>query len=149
MRKLKPNAIDLLTQDHEFVKKAFRAFEKMDHDDHEALGNLVGQVCDALEVHTKVEEEVFYPAARKALKDEDLMNEAEIEHDSAKTLIRQLKRMKPDDPKYVATFTVLGEYVKHHVKEEEEEMFPKARRRKINMQRLGDRLLARKIQLTR
>jgi hemerythrin-like domain-containing protein len=148
MRKLKPNAIDLLKQDHDYVKKAFRAFEKMDHEDHEAMENLVGQVCEALEVHTKVEEEVFYPVARKAIKDEDLMNEAEIEHDSAKTLIRQLKRMKPDDPKYVATFTVLGEYVKHHVKEEESEMFPKARRRRINLERLGNRLLARKIQLS-
>jgi hemerythrin-like domain-containing protein len=141
------NAIQLLKEDHDYVKKAFRAFEKMDHDDHEALKGLVSQVCEALKVHTRVEEELFYPAARKAIRDDDLMNEAEIEHDSAKVLIRQLERMKPDDPKYVATFTVLGEYVKHHVKEEETEMFPKARRRKINLQRLGDRLMARKIQL--
>ena len=148
MKKPKPNAINMLMEDHKYVQKAFKAFEDMDHDDHEAMQNLVGQVCEALEVHTKVEEEVFYPAARKVLKDEDLMNEAEIEHDSAKTLIRQLKRMKPDDPKYVATFTVLGEYVKHHVKEEESEMFPKARRRRINLERLGNRLLARKIQLS-
>jgi hemerythrin-like domain-containing protein len=148
MRKAKPNAIELLKQDHDYVKKAFRAFEKMDHDDHDAVRNLVSQVCEALEVHAKVEEEVFYPAARKAIHDEDLMNEAEVEHDSAKTLIRQLKRMKPDDPKYAATFAVLGEYVKHHVKEEESEMFPKARRRRVNLQRLGGRLLARKIQLS-
>ena len=146
--KSKLNAIQLLEEDHKYVKKAFRAFEKMDHEDREAVKNLVDQVCEALEVHTKVEEELFYPAARKAIKDEDLMNEAEVEHDSAKTLIRRLKRMKPDDPKYVATFTVLGEYVKHHVQEEESEIFPKARRRRINLQRLGDRLLARKIQLT-
>jgi hemerythrin-like domain-containing protein len=146
--KSKLNAIQLLEEDHKYVKKAFRAFEKMDHEDHEAVQALVGQVCEALEVHTKVEEEVFYPAARKAIKDEDLMNEAEVEHDSAKALIRQLKRMKPSDPKYAATFTVLGEYINHHVKEEESEMFPKARRRRINLQRLGDRLLARKIQLT-
>jgi hemerythrin-like domain-containing protein len=146
--KTKPlNAIKLLQEDHEYVKKAFRAFEKMDHEDHEAMKALVSQVCDALTVHTKVEEELFYPAARKAIKDEDLMNEAEIEHDSAKALIRQLERMKPSDPKYVATFTVLGEYVKHHVKEEESEMFPKARRRRIDLQRLGNRLMARKIQL--
>jgi hemerythrin-like domain-containing protein len=141
------DAIKLLKEDHEYVKKALRAFEKMDHDDHAALKALVSQVCTALKVHTRVEEELFYPAARKAIKDEELMNEAEIEHDSAKSLIRQLERMKPDDPKYVATFTVLGEYVKHHVKEEESEMFPKARRRKLNVKRLGDRLMARKIQL--
>lgn len=94
-----------------------------------------------------MEEELFYPAARKALGDEELMNEAEIEHDSAKALIRRLERMQPDDPKYVATFTVLGEYVKHHVKEEESEMFPKARRRRLNLKGLGARLMARKIQL--
>jgi len=145
--KSKLNAIQLLEEDHKYVKKAFKAFEEMDHQDHEAVKNLVTQVCDALEVHAKVEEELFYPATRKAIKDDDLMNEAEVEHDSAKTLIRQLKRMKPGDPKYAATFTVLGEYVKHHVKEEESEMFPKARRRRIDLQRLGDRLLARKIQL--
>lgn len=141
------NAIQLLKEDHDYVKKAFRAFEKMDHEDHQAMKALVSQVCEALKVHTRVEEELFYPAARKALGDEDLMNEAEIEHDSAKTLIRRLERMQPDDPKYVATFTVLGEYVKHHVKEEESEMFPKARRKRMNLQRLGDRLMARKIQL--
>ena len=141
------SAIQLLKEDHEYVKKAFRTFEKMDHEDHDAMKALVSQVCEALKVHTRVEEELFYPAARKAIQDEDLMNEAEVEHDSAKALIRRLERMKPDDPKYVATFTVLGEYVKHHVKEEESEMFPKARRRRINLQRLGDRLMARKIQL--
>jgi hemerythrin-like domain-containing protein len=146
--KSKPlNAIQLLMEDHDYVKKAFRAFEKMDHEDHGAMKALVSQVCEALKAHTRVEEELFYPAARRAIKDEDLMNEAEVEHDSAKALIRQLERMKPDDPKYVATFTVLGEYVKHHVKEEESEMFPKARRRRLNLQRLGNRLMARKIQL--
>jgi len=142
------NAIQLLMEDHEYVKKAFRAFEKMDHEDHESMKALVQQVCEALKVHTRVEEELFYPAARKAIKDEELMNEAEVEHDSAKVLIRQLERMKPDDPKYAATFKVLGEYVKHHVKEEESEMFPKARRRRVNLQRLGGKLMARKIQLT-
>jgi len=142
------DAIKLLKEDHEYVKKALRTFEKMDHGDHAALKGLVSQVCTALKAHAQVEEELFYPAARKAIKDPDLMNEAEIEHDSAKSLIRRLERMKPDDPKYVATFTVLGEYVKHHVKEEESEIFPKARRRKLNLKRLGDRLMARKIQLS-
>jgi hemerythrin-like domain-containing protein len=145
--KRKLNAIQLLKEDHEYVKKAFRAFEKMDHEEHDAVRALVSQVCEALKVHTKVEEELFYPAARKAIRDEDLMNEAEVEHGSAKALIRQLERMKPDDPKYIATFTVLGEYVKHHVKEEESEMFPKARRRRMNLARLGNRLMARKIEL--
>jgi hemerythrin-like domain-containing protein len=145
MRKAKRmSAVQLLKEDHEYVKKAFRAFEKMDEEDQPAL---VKQVCAALKAHTKIEEEVFYPAVRKAIADEDLMNEAEIEHESAKTLIRQLERMKPSNPKYAATFMVLGEYVKHHVKEEESEMFPKAKRRRVNLKALGSKLMARKIRL--
>jgi hemerythrin-like domain-containing protein len=138
------SAIALLMEDHDYVKKAFRAFEKMDEEDQPAL---VKQVLQALKVHTRIEEEIFYPAVRKAIKDEDLMNEAEVEHDSAKVLIRQLERMKPGDPKYAATFTVLGEYVNHHVKEEESEMFPKARRARVNLKALGAKLMGRKIRL--
>ena len=138
------SAIALLMEDHDYVKKAFRAFEKMDEEDQPAL---VKQVCAALKVHTKIEEEIFYPAVRRAIKDEDLMNEAEVEHDSAKSLIKQLERMKPSDPKFAATFTVLGEYVNHHVKEEEEEMFPKVRRARVNLKALGARLMGRKIRL--
>ena len=138
------SAIALLMEDHEYVKTAFRAFEKMDEEDQPAL---VKQVLQALKVHTRIEEEVFYPAVRKAIKDEDLMNEAEVEHDSAKVLIRQLERMKPSNPKFAATFTVLGEYVNHHVKEEVSEMFPKARRARINLKGLGAKLMGRKIRL--
>jgi hemerythrin-like domain-containing protein len=145
MAKKQPgSAIALLMEDHEYVKKAFRAFEKMDEEDQPAL---VKQVCAALKVHTKIEEEIFYPAVRRAIKDEDLMNEAEVEHDSAKSLIKQLERMKPSDPKFAATFTVLGEYVNHHVKEEEEEMFPTVRRARVNLKALGARLMGRKIRL--
>ena len=147
-RRNKPlNAIDLLKEDHDYVKKAFRRFEKMDHEDHEAMQALVSQVCSALKAHTRVEEELFYPEVRRKIGDEDLVNEAEVEHDSAKVLIRQLERMKPSDPKYPATFTVLGEYVTHHVKEEESEMFPQVKRRKVNLKALGDKLMARKIKL--
>ena len=145
-RKPKPaSAIQLLMEDHAYVKKAFRAFEKLDEEDQPAL---VKQVCEALKVHTKIEEEIFYPAVRKAIDDEDLMNEAEVEHDSAKALIRQLERMKPSDPMYAATFTVLGEYVNHHAKEEESEMFPKVRRARLNLETLGAKLMGRKIRLS-
>jgi hemerythrin-like domain-containing protein len=147
MPKSKPvSAIALLMEDHDYVKKAFRAFEKMDEEDQPAL---VKQVLQALKVHTRIEEEIFYPAVRKAIKDEDLMNEAEVEHDSARVLIRQLERMKPSDPKFAATFTVLGEYVNHHVKEEESEMFPKARRARVNLKALGAKLMGQKIKLSR
>ena len=152
MRKAKPkppSAIALLKQDHAYVKQAYRQFEKMDHEDLAAVKALVTQVCIALEAHTKVEEEILYPAVRRAIDDDDLMKEAQIEHDSAKTLIRRLKRMKPSAPAYIPSFTVLCEYVLHHVKEEETEMFPKAQRRKINLQALGKRIMERKIKLLR
>ena len=141
------SAIAVLKEDHDYVKQACREFEKMDHEDHEALQALVKNVCAALEVHARIEEEIFYPPVRKALDDDDLMNEAEIEHDSARTLIRQLKRMRPSDPRYTAAFTVLCEYVMHHVKEEEEEMFPKVQRARLNLQGLGRKLMARKVAL--
>ena len=152
MRKAKqksPSAIALLKEDHDYVKQAYRRFEKMDQEDLDAVKALVTQVCIALEAHAKVEEEILYPAVRRAIDDDDLMEEAEIEHDSAKTLIRRLKRMKPSAPAYIPTFTVLCEYVMHHVKEEETEMFPKAQRRKINLQALGKRIMERKMRLLR
>jgi hemerythrin-like domain-containing protein len=149
MRKAKPkppSAVQLLKEDHDYVKQAYRRFEKMDHEDLEAVQALVREVCSAIEMHARIEEEVFYPAVRKAIDDDDLMEEAEIEHDSAKTLIRRLKRMRPGNAAYVPTFTVLCEYVMHHVKEEESEMFPKAQR-KANMQALGRKIMDRKLAL--
>ena len=147
--KAKPvNAVDLLMEDHEYVRKSFRQFEKVQEKaDGETLRGIVEQVCQALKAHTKVEEEIFYPAVRRKIDDPDLMFEAEIEHNRAKTLIRQLERMKPSDPRYGPTFTVLCEYVDHHAKEEEKEMFPKARRKKVDLQRLGKQIMARKLAL--
>ena len=145
---MKMNALQLLMEDHDYVKKSYRTFEKLDpEEDTEEVQALVKQVCAALKVHTRIEEEIFYPAARRALKDKDLLEEAEIEHASAKTLIRQLERMKPRDAKYAATFTVLCEYVIHHIKEEEDEMFPKVRRARMSLEALGRKLTARKIKL--
>ena len=145
---MKMNALQVLMEDHEYVKKSYRAFEKLDHEeDVEEMQAIVKQVCAALKVHARIEEEIFYPAARKALKDKDLLEEAAIEHESAKILIRRLERMKPRDPRYAAAFTVLCEYVEHHIKEEENEMFPKVRRARINLEGLGKKLLARKIRL--
>src|SRR5437868_10739122 len=116
------DAIELLKQDHDKVEKAFRRFEKIDREDEDACGELVRTVCDDLKTHTTLEEEVFYPAAREAIDDEDILNEAAVEHETAKMLIEQLENMQADDPNYHATFTVLGEYVRHHVKEEEGEL---------------------------
>ena len=145
---MKMNALQVLMEDHAYVKKAYRQFQKLDpQDDLEELESLVKNVCAALKVHARIEEEIFYPAARRALKDKDLLEEAEVEHQSAKTLIRELERMKPKDPKYAAAFTVLCEYVAHHVKEEENGMFPKVRRARMNLEALGKKLMERKVRL--
>ena len=117
--------IEELKQDHKRVKQAFREAEKLDAEKNgEELREMVEQTCAELDVHARLEEEVFYPAAREVLKDEQLIEEAEVEHGSAKALIAQLRGMGPDDEKYAATFKVLGEYINHHVKEEENEIFP-------------------------
>jgi hemerythrin superfamily protein len=143
-----PTAIDLLKDDHEKVKKAFKEFEKMDRSDTETCRQLVRSVCEDLRVHTTLEEEIFYPAVREAIDDEDIMNEASVEHETAKTLIEQLENMEPDDPNYHATFTVLGEYVLHHVKEEEGEMFPQAKKAEgLDLEALGEQMRARKEEL--
>ena len=144
-----PNVITLLKEDHDKVKEAFKQFEKMDRSDLEACRELVDSVCADLTVHTMLEEEIVYPALREALEDEDLMNEAAVEHETAKTLIAQLENMEADDPNYFATFTVLGEYVMHHVEEEEGEMFPQAKKAKeLDLEALGEQLKARKEELT-
>jgi hemerythrin superfamily protein len=144
-----PNVITLLKEDHDKVKEAFKQFEKMDRSDLEACRELVDSVCADLTVHTMLEEEIVYPALREAIGDEDLMNEAAVEHETAKTLIAQLENMEADDPNYFATFTVLGEYVMHHVEEEEGEMFPQAKKAKeLDLEALGEQLKARKEELT-
>jgi hemerythrin-like domain-containing protein len=146
---MKPmNALEVLKEDHDYVKKSYRAFQKLDpEEDLEEVQAIVKNVCAALKVHARIEEEILYPAARRALKDADLVDEAEVEHDSAKTLIRRIERLKPKDPKYAAAFIVLCEYVDHHVKEEENEMFPKLRRARLNLGALGKKLMQRKARL--
>jgi hemerythrin-like domain-containing protein len=138
------DAIDLLKQDHERVERALREFEKMDRHDAEACRRLIQAVCDELKMHTLLEEEVFYPALREAIGDQDLMNEAAVEHETARMLIEQLENMGWDDPNYYATFTVLGEYVRHHIREEQGEMFPAARKAQLDLAALGERMRALK-----
>jgi hemerythrin superfamily protein len=140
-------AIEMLKEDHAKVQKAFKEFEKLDREDTETIKQVVQTVCEGLKVHTTLEEEIFYPAVREAIDDEDIMNEAAVEHETAKMLIDQLENMGPDDPNYHATFTVLGEYVKHHVKEEEGEMFPQAKKTDLDFEDLGQRMKERKQEL--
>jgi hemerythrin-like domain-containing protein len=144
------DAISMLMEDHKKVQKLFRDFEKAhEADDSEACQQIVQRACAELEVHTTLEEELFYPAAREALgEDEELIDEAEVEHQSAKELIAQLGAMGPQDQKYAATFTVLAEYVKHHIKEEERELFPKLKKAKLDVDSLGEEMQAQKRVLT-
>lgn len=136
-------AIELLKEQHDKVKKAFKEFEKLDREDSERARELVQATCEDLKLHTTLEEELFYPAAREAIDDEDLMNEAQVEHETAKMLIEQLENMGADDPNFHATFTVLGEYVMHHVKEEEGEMFPEVKKTDLDLEELGGRMRQR------
>lgn len=145
----KNEIIEELKEDHKRVRAAFRAAEKLDaEEDGEELKEIVDQTCSELEVHAQLEEELFYPAAREALKEEDLVDEAEVEHGSAKALIAQLRAMGPDDDKYAATFKVLGEYINHHVKEEENEMFPALQGRSgVQWEELQQQMEQRRAQL--
>jgi hemerythrin-like domain-containing protein len=140
--------IAMLKEDHKRAKKAFRQFEKLDpHEDAEQCQAIVEQTCAELKVHSTLEEELLYPAARRLLSEEDLIDEAEVEHATAKSLIEQLGSMTPDDEKYAATFKVLGEYVNHHVKEEENEIFPQLGRAKGEWQGLCDEMNSRRDEL--
>lgn len=138
----------MLSADHARVKKAFRQFEKLDERDIEGRQELVERVCHELEVHTMLEEEFFYPALQEAGADEQTMEEADIEHTGAKTLIAQLKQMHPGDARYAATFKVLGEYVRHHADEEEKTIFSEAKKAKLDFDAMAEDMQARKEELT-
>jgi hemerythrin-like domain-containing protein len=138
-------AIALLTADHDKVKKLFKQFERLHEDqDDEGAAQIAAQICNELTVHATIEEELFYPQVRDAIDDADLVDEAEVEHATAKDLIAQIESMDSTDDKYAAKVMVLGEYINHHIKEEQNEMFPKARRAKLDMEALGEQLIQRK-----
>jgi hemerythrin-like domain-containing protein len=145
------SALELLKRDHDEVDQMFSQYEDIkEGGQDQEKEDLVSQVCDALTVHAQIEEEIFYPAARKALEDEgkDLLDEAAVEHQTLKDLIARLEAAPTDDPLYDAGVKVLSEYVKHHVKEEENELFPKLRTSAMDLDGVGQRLAERKDQLT-
>jgi hemerythrin superfamily protein len=143
------DATALLERDHAEVKKLFKQYQKLAGAEADGAQRkaLAGQICMMLTVHATVEEEIFYPAAREAEVGDDLLDEAEVEHASAKDLIAQIQSMGPDDELYDAKVTVLGEYIDHHVEEEENEMFPKCRRAKMDLAELATALTERKAEL--
>ena len=136
------DAIALLKADHEVVSQLFAEYEKTRSTSNKKA--LVAEICTTLSVHAQIEEEIFYPAVKTALKDKLLVPEATVEHAGVKDLIAQLQGVEPDGEMYDAKVKVLSEYVKHHVKEEQNEMFPKATASSIDMAELGARMAARK-----
>jgi hemerythrin superfamily protein len=145
----KDDAISLLTHDHADVRNLFAEYDELatDRAEGEERKALAEQICAMLTAHATIEEEIFYPAARDAAVDGDLLDEAEVEHAAAKDLIAQIRAMSPDDELYDAKVAVLGEYIDHHVDEEEGEIFPRCRERKMDLAGLGAALAERKSDL--
>jgi hemerythrin superfamily protein len=149
-RTSRQDMLKMLAEDHRKVVEMFDRFEKMKDagdPDTEAKQMLVEVCCAELTVHAQLEEELFYPALRDAIDDMDLLDEAEVEHASAKQLMAELAAMQPDDDLYDAKFTVLGEYVKHHIEEEEKEIFPKAKKAKLGLAAMAEEARERKMQI--
>jgi len=146
------DACDLLDADHRAVKKMFKEYEELTGSRARGAAQkkleLARQICMELTVHAQLEEEIFYPAVRAAIKDTDLLDEAEVEHQSAKDLIAQIQEAAEPDDMFDAKVKVLGEYVDHHIKEEKGEIFPKARAaRKLDLMGMREELEARKEEL--
>lgn len=143
------DAIALLIDDHKKVKKMFKQFEKLKESSgsNGEKAGLVEKICHELTVHATVEEEIFYPAVRAAIDNNDLVDEAEVEHAEVKKLISQLEDMEPEDDKYDAIVKVLSENIDHHVEEEQNEMFPQAKESSLDMADLGMQIMARKNEL--
>lgn len=139
------DAITLLKDDHKEVKTYFAQYEYLE--DEAEKQALADKICLALTVHAQIEEEIYYPATREAIDDDDLLDEAEVEHASAKQLIAEIQAMKAGDRLFDAKVTVLGEYINHHVEEEESEMFPESRDSDLDLRALGEQLAARKEEL--
>jgi hemerythrin superfamily protein len=151
-RRLAPNnlsrgqkATTLLRADHKLVSSLFADYEKARSTAKKKT--LVAQICSELTMHAQLEEEIFYPAFKRALKDQELVPEATVEHETLRELIAQVEGVKPEGEMFDAKIKVLSEYVKHHVKEEQSEMFPKAESSSLDMIELGAALIERRAEL--
>ncbi|MDO8907500.1 MAG: hemerythrin domain-containing protein [Pseudohongiella sp.] len=142
------DAIKILKSDHKKVKDAFKEYEQLGEKAFSSKKKLADKICAELTIHTQVEEEIFYPLFRQKLpKEKPLVNEAAVEHASAKELISQIQSMSGDDPLFDAKVKVLSEYINHHVREEEKEMFPLMRNADVDLNEVGSLIMERKQQL--
>ena len=145
------SATEMLMQDHRRVQKLFKDFDKVDRGDEEAVRELVETACLELQIHSMLEEEIFYPAVRAQAgtqATEDLLNEAEVEHETVDELTAKLHELEPADPMYCAYFAVLAEYVKHHIKEEEQRLFPDVEAMDaLDLKQLGEDMRLRREEL--
>lgn len=142
--------MELLRADHQAVQKMFKQFKKLCRSSSASDSEkekLAQQICSELTIHTQIEEEIFYPAVREAIDEHFLLEEAEVEHNSAKELIRQIGEMDAGDELFEASVIVLGEHVNHHIEEEQNEMFPAAKQAKVDNKALGQELQERKQEL--
>jgi hemerythrin superfamily protein len=140
-----PDAVALLKADHRAVEKLFGQFEKAKGDDRRKA--LADKICLELRVHMQIEEEIFYPVSREYLKNDDIVDEAVVEHAAARDLMDEIEAMQPGDDLYDAKMTVLEEQIEHHVEEEEEDYFPKVKKTDMDLKAVGTRMAALKAQL--
>ena len=141
-----PSALELLEQDHREVEEWFDEYNELKEEDNRK-GALAEKICLALKVHAQIEEEIFYPQAREATKDNDLIDEALVEHATVKKLIGEIEAMEVNEELYDAKMRVLGEMVKHHINEEEEELFPELEAAKMDLNAVGKEIAERKDEL--
>ncbi|SAL28967.1 cation-binding protein [Caballeronia cordobensis] len=143
------DAIQMLMDDHRAVEKLFDAFEKAKEEDLDAKATLVRRACEELTVHAMIEEELLYPAAQEALDEDDRpdVEEAYVEHFLVKVLIDKFTTLRAGDKGFDATFKVMSEMVRHHIEEEESDLFPKLRKSGADLDALGKKLMQRKAAL--
>ncbi|TFW35156.1 hemerythrin domain-containing protein [Massilia horti] len=141
------DAISVLCDDHNRLRGLFKYFGQLKGDGATTERmNVAEEICKELLIHTIIEEELFYPAAREVVTDE-LIDEAQVEHDAAKHLMQQLIPMRQDNSHFCAKMAVLRESVKHHMEEEEEYVFPKVKSSRLDLAMLGKELLQRRTEL--
>jgi hemerythrin superfamily protein len=143
------NAIELLIADHENVRRLFDEYEELvdDEADEEDRQALAEEICAMLTVHSMLEQEIIYPSAREAVDDQDQLDEAEVEHQNIDDMVAQIQELDPSDELYDAKVKVLSELVEHHVREEEDELFPKMEASELDLDELGRSLQERRGEL--